>query len=149
MTVNHGVAGSSPAQGAKANRNLRLAFFVIIGLKCLYIFIFELKKYQPMKILFYTITFFITTNVLAQAVKIKDAYGNKVLYIDGNTLRAKDAYGNQLFYLDGQTIRSKDAYGEKLYYIDGQTLKYKDAYGSKVYYFEGIPEKWVIVCLIR
>ena len=27
MTVNHGVAGSSPAQGAKANRKLRLAFF--------------------------------------------------------------------------------------------------------------------------
>jgi hypothetical protein len=43
----------------------------------------------------------------------------------------------------------KDAYGEKLYFIDGQTLRYKDAYGSKVYYFEGIPEKWVIVCLIR
>lgn len=66
-----------------------------------------------MKIQFYTITFFITTNVLAQAVKIKDAYGNKVVYINGNTLRVIDAYV------------------------------------SKVYYFEGIPEKWVIVCLIR
>ena len=78
-----------------------------------------------------------TTNVLAQAVKLNDAYGNKVVYIDGNTLRAKDAYGNQLFYLDGQTIRSKDAYGEKLYFIDGQSIRSKDAYGQKLYYFDG------------
>ena len=26
---------------------------------------------------------------------------------------------------------------------------FKDSYGEKVYYFEGIPEKWVIICLIR
>ena len=51
--------------------------------------------------------------------------------------------------IDAQTVRSKDSYGEKLYYLDGQTLRYKDSYGEKVYYFEGIPEKWVIICLIR
>ena len=33
--------------------------------------------------------------------------------------------------------------------IDAQTVRSKDSYGEKVYYFEGIPEKWVIICLIR
>ena len=58
-------------------------------------------------------------------------------------------YGKALFYFDGQTIRNKDRYGEALYFVDGQNLKYKDRYGKTAYYFEGIPEKWVIVCLIR
>ena len=78
---------------------------------------------------FIALIFSIMTN--AQTVRYKDAYGDKVVYIDGNTLRAKDAYG------------------EKLYFVDNQTIRYKDAYGDKLYYFEGIPEKWVIICLIR
>ena len=51
--------------------------------------------------------------------------------------------------LNAQSVKQKDKYGEALYYLDGQTLKYKDKYGAAAYYFEGIPEKWVIVCLIR
>lgn len=43
----------------------------------------------------------------------------------------------------------KDKYGEKLYFLDGQVLRFKDKYGAATYYFEGIPEKWIIVCLIR
>ncbi len=65
------------------------------------------------------------------------------------SVRSKDKYGVKLYFFDGQTIRTKDKYGDKLYYIDGQTIRTKDKYGDKIYYFEGIPEKWVIICLIR
>ncbi len=33
--------------------------------------------------------------------------------------------------------------------VEVLALRYKDAIGDKLYYFEGIPEKWVIVSLIR
>ena len=64
-------------------------------------------------------------------------------------MRFKNAIGEKVFYFDGKTIRAKDAYGDKLYYLDCSTLRRSNQYGSKEYYFEGIPEKWVIVCLIK
>jgi 3-keto-L-gulonate-6-phosphate decarboxylase len=51
--------------------------------------------------------------------------------------------------LNAQSVKQKDKYGSSIVYVDGSILKSKDKYGAAAYYFEGIPEKWVIVCLIR
>jgi hypothetical protein len=51
--------------------------------------------------------------------------------------------------LNAQSVKQKDKYGSSIVYVDGATLKSKDKYGAAAYFFEGIPEKWVIVCLIR
>ena len=60
----------------------------------------------------------------------------------------KDQWGEKLYYFDGNTIRLKDQWGDKLYYLDGNTLRLRDQWGEKLYYFDGIPEKWVIICII-
>jgi len=53
------------------------------------------------------------------------------------------------FLSQAQTVRQKDQYGEKLYYYDGNTIREKDQYGEKLFWFDYVPDRWVIVCVIK
>jgi uncharacterized protein YxjI len=87
-----------------------------------------------MKNLLFILSLLITQLSSAQTIRIKDEYGEKAYYVDGNFLRNKDQYGEKLFYYDGGTIRRTDEYGEKLLFIDGSYVRYKNAIGEKVFY---------------
>jgi formylmethanofuran dehydrogenase subunit D len=46
----------------------------------------------------------------AQSVKIKNKYGDPIVYIDGATLKVKNRYGDAIYYLDWLTIHRKNKY---------------------------------------
>lgn len=85
---------------------------------------------------------------ISQHIRIQDKYGEKLFYVEGNTVRFADKYGEKLLCFDGNTIRHRDKYGEKLYSLDQNTLRYKDKYGDKILYFETYPPYWIVATMI-
>ena len=74
---------------------------------------------------------------ISQHIRIQDKYGEKLFYVEGNTVRFADKYGEKLWYFDGMYVHSVDKYGEKLFYIEGNTVRLADKYGEKLLYFDG------------
>ena len=56
----------------------------------------------------FLISCLINANVLAQAVKAENKYGEQLYFVEGNTLKEKDKYGEDLFYWNSEEIKLKN-----------------------------------------
>lgn len=74
---------------------------------------------------------------MAQSIHLKNQYGSKIYFVDGQTLRANDRFGNAILFYSDNTIKLQDKYGRELFFLDNQTLKIKNRFGQPLLYFEG------------
>jgi len=99
-------------------------------------------------LIFTSLFILLSTNLLAQSIRKEWSGGNKILFVDGNTIHKEWGGGDRLYHLDGNTIREKWSGGDKLYYIDGNTIRKEWSGGDKLWHFDGEVSLWAIICTL-